>query len=425
MNKGNRVVQYVSQQSIGQGSASSKLFFVLFYLLVFQNPLIEYVHQGFSYVDELSAAVGFAIFIYRSLKKRVLEIRRDAAKIILPIVIFVIVGIVGNLIYQYQPIGAVLTDLYTNLKFYLMILTGYEIMRYSRLRRQQVIRHVKFVTVLLFALLLIDIVMNVFPSAGYRYGLKERQLIYGHTTYMAAACVFLLSLLLLYYDRACIKYIIMNVILLMATLRVKALAGAAGFIIVFYLVAVKKEKIRTWHIVTIALCALVIAWEQIGYYYFELSGKSARSVMTITSFEILRDYFPIGTGFGTYASHQAGVHYSPVYVKYGFEKYYDLRRVDGFFSDTFWPIIIGQTGFIGLSSYLVMLWRLFRSCVKVRAINNNAYAVVIFVFLYLLISSTSEPAFNNPISIPLAMLLGFSLYIKNYGVYAEKVYMRQ
>ena len=425
MNKKKRVVQYVSQQGIGQEAVRSKLFLVLFYLLVFQNPLTEYVHQAFSYVDELSAGIGIAIFIYRSLKKRILEIRRDAAKITLPIVAFVIVGILSNLIYQYQGIGAVLADLYTNLKFYLMILTGYEIMRYSRPRKYQAIRHAKFVTVLLFTLLLLDILMNVFPTEGYRYGLQVRQLIFGHVTYMAAACVFLLSLLLLYYDRDCIKYIIMNLILLMATLRVKALAGAAGFIIVFYLVAVKKEKIRIWHILTIGLCAIVIAWDQISYYYVELSGESARSVMTITSFEIMKDYFPIGTGFGTYASHQAGVHYSPVYVKYGFEKYYDLRRVDGFFSDTFWPIIIGQTGFIGLSSYLVMLWRLFRSCVKVRAINNNAYAVVIFVFLYLLISSTSEPAFNNPISIPLAMLLGFSLYIKNYGVYAEKVYMRQ
>lgn len=421
MNKENRVAEDNSQQRIGQGAVSNKLFFVLFYLLVFQNPLTEYVHQMFTYVDEVSAAIGFVIFIYCSLKKRVLGIRRDVAKITLPIVFFTLVGLLGNLIYQYQPIGIVLIDVYTNLKFYLMILTGYEIMRYIRPRRQQMIRHVNFVTVLLFVLLLIDIAMNIFPTAGYRYGVKERYLIFAHATHMAAACVFLLSLLLLYYDKKCIKYIIMNIILLVATLRVKALAGAAGFVIIFYLVTVKKEKIKIGHMFILLLCVVVIAWDQISFYYFELSGQSARSVMTVTSFEILRDYFPIGTGFGTYASQQAGVHYSPVYVKYGFEKYYDLRRGEGFFSDTFWPIIIGQTGFVGLCSYLVMLWRLFRNCIKTRAVSNNAYAMVMFIFLYLIISSTSESAFCNPISIPLAMLLGFAVYMKNYGTVFEKV----
>ena len=129
--------------------------------------------------------------------------------------------------------------------------------------------------------------------------------------------------------------------------------------------------------------------------------------MLMTSLLIIKDYFPIGTGFGTFASHSAAVNYSPVYIKYGFELIYELRNSSKgtFFDDQFWPIIFGQTGLVGTVSYIYLLVQLFRRIQGMYRQNQNSYMAALFVFIYLMISSIAEPAFNNSVAIPLAMAL--------------------
>ena len=55
-----------------------------------------------------------------------------------------------------------------------------------------------------------------------------------------------------------------------------------------------------------------------------------------------------------------------------------------------------------------------------KNIDLYAYTCGIFVFAYLMISSTSEPTFCNAISIPLALLLGFVFAMeKKSGIQAD------
>ena len=133
--------------------------------------------------------------------------------------------------------------------------------------------------------------------------------------------------------------------------------------------------------------------------------------MLLTSITILKDYFPIGTGFATFASHSAAVNYSPVYTKYGFELIYELRNsVTGtFFDDQFWPIILGQTGAIGTVCYVYVLFTLFKKIQRLFNVNLDLYMSALFVFIYLFISSIAEPAFNNSVAIPLAMTLTMAM----------------
>ena len=202
----------------------------------------------------------------------------------------------------------------------------------------------------------------------------------------------------------------MCVIILFFTLRGKAIAGGAVYALLVYFVLIRKKRMRVWHFLIVGAVALVIGWEQLQYYYAELEGQSARSVLTLTSLEIMKDYFPIGTGFATYASAAAAEHYSPVYVQYGFMYIHELggnSRGSGFFSDTFWPIIIGQTGVVGMLFYVSALASLMRRVMSIRKVDECAYVMGIFVFIYLFISSTSESAFHNPLAVPLAALLGY------------------
>lgn len=389
------------------------VFLFCFYILVFQNPLTEYVSGIFNYVDEVFALLSVVFMLYLGTKSvQKLVVTKNTLSMVAFLSIFIICGLTANVIYQYQPANLVLKDMYVNIKFFLSVATGFYLFRYVYPPKGMMLRHTKCCTVILFLLLLIDVVFDIFPDHGYRYGIKARSLIFGHVTYLAAACVFLLSVLMFYHEKWNWTYIAMNLMLLLSTTRGKALAGGVAYLFVMYFVVFNRKKIKLWHIILIGIMGLYIAWDQISFYYLELSGQSARSILTQTSFEILNDYFPIGTGFGTYASDVAGEYYSPVYIKYGFALMYDLREEYGYFSDTFWPIIIGQTGFIGTICYLVALLKLFLKTIRVRLVDRKAYAAVLFIFIYLLISSTSEPTFCNSVSIPLAMLLGCALHLE-------------
>ena len=139
----------------------------------------------------------------------------------------------------------------------------------------------------------------------------------------------------------------------------------------------------------------------------------------MTSLKIMKDYFPLGTGFATYASDSAFKNYSPVYIKYGFLSESEVSPASYFMNDTFWPIIIAQTGFIGILLYISVLLFLLKKCLEMESYSIKFYIGSLFIFCYLFISSTSEPAFNNSIAIPLAILFGVML--RWYDKYRNKM----
>ena len=77
-----------------------------------------------------------------------------------------------------------------------------------------------------------------------------------------------------------------------------------------------------------------------------------------------------------------------------------------FVSDTFWPMILGECGFFGLLALLGVLFLLVKKIFSMKK-DKSTFASGLVPLAYLLISSTSESAFANPIAVPLAFWLGF------------------
>lgn len=396
---------------------------ILFYLLLLQNVLGEW-WSAFNYVDECLAMIGPVLYVARVLNSGRIVAKKRNMRLIAALMIFLLSGLLGNIIYDYQVTYAVLEDVYVNFKFFMSILTGYEL--YVRCRpencRRIFLSQAKVSAVILFLLLLIDLVFEVFESMGTRYGMRVVQLSYGHPTYLAGAMVYLMMALTLYYEKKNDLYLFLAGAVLFFTLRGKAIGGLAVYFLVYFFILKQRKKLRIWHVLLLAVAALVVAWEQFSFYYVELEGTSARSALTQNAFVIAHDYFPIGTGFGTYASNVAAEHYSPVYLMYGLNYIHGLSETDMMFgSDTFWPIIIGQTGVIGTIYYLYVLIAFFRRVLRMKGINHYAYSCGIFMFAYFAISSTSEPTFCNAVSIPLALLLGFIFAIEKSAEIHAKI----
>ena len=390
---------------------SIKEWFLLavFYLLVFQSPL-EMKFPLCKYIDELFPFIGVAGVFYITIRTGKLSMKKNTAWIVILLALFFVAGILGNVIYQYQPIKSVLIDLYTNFKFFLSVLSGYVLFTVcsSERERETLLQHAKLVAIVMFALLIVDLVFHIYPSPEKRYGIRVVQLFYRHCTYLAAAMVFLLAIFMAFYEEGNKPYMLFALAVLVFTLRGKAMAGAAVYVLIYYFILMKRKKLRFYHMVLMAGAVAFIGRDLFAFYYLDLEGQSARSVLTQTGIHILKDYFPIGTGFGTYASAEAGIHYSPVYEMYGFRFIYELDGAGSdFFSDTFWPIIMGQSGAIGTICFIAVIVLLFLKVLKSKSFDVRAYAMGIFVFAYIMISSTSEPAFHNSVTIPLAMMIGY------------------
>lgn len=388
-------------------SVNCFIFLVMLWMLTFQSPL-ESVHHIFAYIDELTACIGIACCGAVMLNYPKFKLAKDTWWIVAALTIFVAVGLLGNLLFQYQPLSAVLIDLFTNLKFFFTISAGYylfgtvgwdELSKYGS-------KHARVITLALFCVFLVDRVFHIWPGQ-IRYGIQSAQLFFHHPTYFAGAMAFLLVLLTAFYEKKNVPYLAMAVLMMAFTLRSKAMASAAVFVFFFFFAVVLKQRIKVWHLSVLGSVCLLIGLPLIWYYYFSVGLGSVRAWLTVCSIWIMGDYFPIGTGFATFASSAAAEYFSPVYLLYSIEQYvgFDLSW-PSYLSDTFWPIIFGQTGVVGTCAFLTALFLIGRRMLRLYKKNRFVYAGALFAVVYLLIGSTAEPSFHNAAAVPLALMLG-------------------
>ena len=386
------------------------VFILLFYLLLFQAPLSNVI-SVFGYIDELIAAIAIPFAILQ-LKRNKLKILKKKDGFLGFLIIFGIAGIWGSVRYNYQPIGSVaIPDLFLCIKFWLTIYTGKALFSGLNLEKngRRVFFHVKVVTALFCALAVIDNIAHIY-TANIRYGLRSTHLFYNSPTAFAAACAFLIAVLTIIqpYVSGTRKWFVLLLILMCSSLRSKAFAAVAAFILIYYFSFYRKKQVTLKTLLLFVPFILFMVSDQIEYYFFsDIQSDSARYQLLMTSISIARASFPIGAGFGTFGSYMSAIHYSPVYRIYGISNVHGLREGATYFtSDSFWPMILGETGMAGLISIVLVIIRMIRRLQKVKNVNLALYASGLVCISYLLIISMAESAFVNPIAIPLAIVLG-------------------
>jgi hypothetical protein len=157
------------------------------------------------------------------------------------------------------------------------------------------------------------------------------------------------------------------------------------------------------------------------------SDEHVRLGMYIASFKIAIDYFPIGSGLGTFGSLASITNwYSDLYFQYGVayigaNSPEDVARNNYTILDTFWPHIIGELGLIGTFFYLVLwFFPLFKSFKIYKiSVDNDIKGLSFFVFLILIIMTWEGFTLYTP-EIPSFVLLHSGLgglcfyHIKKY-----------
>lgn len=384
---------------------------LVFLFILFQSVLLNYtsgfIYNVILYTDELLECIMLIMILVR-LFTRPVTLKKIEKYIILCWILFVTVGLLSNVFYPmqswiYNIIDALICSRFLIYYFWCRIFYNSD--------SDSVIKELacicKICAVVFFTLTIHDIFFTPFFQKGeFRYFSETIQLFFNLHSLFAVAC-FSCSVILIMEmgikKNDNLPYVIMLLFCMFMTLRMKAIASLTVVILLY--ICIFKFHIISEYVLGISglLFAVLLGWNQFSYYYLEHSDYSVRSQLTKNSIILASKYFPLGTGFATYGSNMARVHYSEIYTSLGFDKL--PGGTGSFLCDTFWPTVIGQTGWIGTIFFLLIIICFILIILRLKNKNLYLYWAGISVIAYELISSTSETAFFNPTATMLFMAL--------------------
>lgn len=381
---------------------------ILFIYLFFLKNIFENKVPGLGYVDELVAASSILVLVYKG------KFRNNAT--IWFVLGFLLVGAISTLIYHIQPIKAELQDIIVCVKMWLSIYVGstifaqFDIAKYAK----KIYIHIKILTGIITIALVLDAIFDLWP-VGKRYGLKVFFLFGANGSVMVSEYIMLVLIVLMIapYVKGIYKELVILLLVMSLTLRAKAIGITLVAVYIVYKVIYKKERIRISNLIFIGAFVVLGASPLIYYYYFgPLVQESPRAQLTRVAMQIADDYFPLGSGYGSFASFFSGVYYSPLYEQYGISHVYGMTADNtSYLSDTCWPIIIGQFGWIGTLLFISALISLAIIVQKKSKyyFEPGKYAAGWLFLLACLINSTAEPAFFNSVIVGSSLCFGMAV----------------
>ena len=395
------------------------IFLLGFNALFFESFLQVSVSHALSFIDELCAAALFFIAVKDYLHSKSQGVADcKAGRIVLVTALFLVVGFFGTIVCKLQTgVYPVFIDAFTSGKGLFCLAAALYLARTRAMKAGCFVRLVlaecKLLTIVFFAAVLINLVADVGfgGEGGSRYGIRPFAFIFYHPTIVVYLATGMAAVLLAHEERP-VKWCELLCVVLLATLRSKGFGEAAVIVLVVLVLCVKCEnsKLSWWNIAISVSALIVVGWSQLEYYYLSsASSDQARTILTQTSIKLANANFPIGTGFATYGSAITvdPQYYSTLYYRYGFNLVWGLSpEQSGFITDSFWPTVMGQFGYVGFALMVLAIVFIFNDGYRFsNSCGPKTLGSFLIVFAYLLLSSTSESAFFAPQCIYLAVCL--------------------
>ena len=186
--------------------------------------------------------------------------------------------------------------------------------------------------------------------------------------WMAYLVLFLCAAFIVYRTKTYLFAMIPFAICAVLTMRAKPVFGALLAVTIGYLAIPNTKTKKRWLFIAIAmfLFAGVFGSGQLLALYehkqkeFFSGRETPRSRLYNVAFDIAKNRFPLGVGFGRYGGYISAKYYSDIYHKYGFDESFGFSKEHpDFLEDAFWPMILGETGYLGTLSYIGILLSFF------------------------------------------------------------------
>lgn len=391
----------------------NKYFFFLF-IFAFVFVVLLYYTIGFQFTDELTTMFLFILFLYAILKTPDWAFNK---------VFLLTLGIF--LFYTAYSLGigsntkrAIFNDLIIQLKPYLGFFCVYQLRPVLSNSRKLLL---KDITLLFWFIFLLPIgVVGAFSEPFLEIFMRHPA-IYGIAITITGLCYL--------YSSDFTKREKIIFIVLLAIGIISGRSKFYGFFVLsfFLVIFFGKETRFKFSLKNVILLLFVfavmfyVAWEKIYIYFVQAltdnpdvdKDMMARFVIYRTMPEILRDYFPFGSGFASFATHSSGIYYSNLYTEYGLENVYGLTKNNPkFVSDTFYPSL-AQFGIVGVLLYILfwgyILRKAFLYFKKNQKKQQKSLIIVVLIIGFITIEGTTGSTFIAQGGLFVMMLLGLVL----------------
>lgn len=361
----------------------------VFWLIVFSSS-IDVLGINLSYIDECLVVLLLPLGFFRR------KLDRKIVNIWFLVVFFTLLELsFASFSKYYRGIYPALLDLFLFLKPILLVLSMIYISRDVKVRFLSYLSTTGTIFIIIATLgYMLNIFIPVFPAFDERFGLKSYSFLLSNPgEFLNVILILSLAIYACSWKSKRYPVICLGIFLAMTTLRVKAFVIIVfSLLIVAYLRHIAKHKNKVTPFCTfqfrkilpmrrfawVLLLSLIPGWFQFKSYF--LTGMTPRLFIFLNSLPLAINYFPFGAGPGTYGSAVAKLFYSPIYTELGFDRFYGLSQEEtSFLSDNFWPLVIGQYGFLGLIFCVLMYLKIFKYFVD--NINFNSLEFPSFIIL--------------------------------------------
>jgi hypothetical protein len=398
------------------------------------------VGEAVSRLDDFVFVALFLVLLVRKLVKR----EPIRAPLLLPAIGFLIFGVASGLVFGQTGFRTAL-GAYTSLKAYMVFLMVVNVDWSDWPRKYDAAVLAIAAPIVLFAVVEFIFpglrgLLHLPPALSPRLGRSPAQSIFIHPgvlgSVLAYSSVFAFSSYAARGRKLTLGFALLLLVGSVLTLRLKPLLG---IVIALPLLGVLlARRSRRWKpVVVAALVVLVlfggiaakVAGQQLNSYLTDPGASSeARNVLYATGGRIAWDHFPLGSGFGTFASWASRIDYSPVYKIYRVDHVWGLSKSNPkFVMDTFWPAIVGETGALGTIAYCLLLMGMASaafSLARKPGVEPGLLALALggcLAFAEALAESLGSPVFfQQPtaflVVIPLGMCWGLAMKVQTAEV---------
>lgn len=397
---------------------------LLLIFILFSNIFLSFsgLPSFVGYWDEVLEILTIGIGVLVFLKNKT-TIRKNYFFMYLSIIIILILGIAGNIMFNYvSDYSNIFKDIVGFLKFPLTFIILKNINYDDKLATyitEGFIKFVKFLIIIIFMCGLISIFKDIGMSQNeIRAGIKPYMFLFTHPTYLVLSSLFMLVLIDSYSfknDSNAIIYDIMLIIVILLTLRTKGVVIASLYLFVRYFGKIFR-KYKILYYLSGGIIALTVASEKLLLY--ASYNSSPREALYRGSLTLIKKCFPFGSGFSSFASHISGVSNSLVYgfitIPYYWVENGNEMSVLG---DAGFAYYIGQFGVFGFLLFGLLIFNIYK--ISIEKIENTLPVKI--MWLYILVALTTESILiNSGIELVFMLLLICGLNKKKTGVRNEK-----
>lgn len=391
-------------------------------LLIFQGA-IKQIFNLFDYFDEFVLVIySLRFFIQVILKRKKIKLFRYEKITIILLCIFYIIGIISSYYYKVQGynMSYIISGL-LSIKPIIIYFIARVVMKGIKIERKKLNKIYNLLLMCLwiyFGILIVNIPFGFLKNFDERYGIKTVSIGFEHVSELDffIISIMIILLFLTYILKKSYKKYLINLIpsffLVLFSGRTKALA----FLVVYFLILIiifNFGKLKKRYFIAMIPMIIFIGMDRLKISLFSL--EAARGALYSTSIKIAMDFFPLGSGFGTFGTAYSAKNYSPLYFYYGINNVWGLSsNMSSFITDTHWPPILAETGLFGALIYISIIFCLFKLFWKID--NNIIMRVsIISLFTFGIISSVAEPFFMSYKGVGMFIITAFFISVnKSY-----------